>query len=403
MDADLAPAVERRPPKSRPRSSGFVLATIVIVGIIIHGSLYPYDFYVPPGDGGALRALIDSWAVPPASFGDLISNILLYMPLGFFGVMSTRLAGWRRFWLVTLFGLVLCTSIELCQFYDRGRVDNFSDIYLNTGGAALGALGGLLFSSDLRWPFLAALVAKPFPTLLLAAMLGDRLYPYVPTIDLHKYWRAIQPLLHDHRLIPYDIARYVVMWLTIGYLLTEIWGQKRFFVVFAPLAGFVFTAKIVIHNGFVALPDLIGAAIVFGAWPLVSANRRRATVMTAILLGVIILALRLEPFQFQAEGGDFGWMPFRSFMYGSIDVGIRSFMEKFFLYGSMIWLLWASGLRLRASTVLVAASLFVTSVIELHLPDRSAEITDAVMAIILGGVIALMTRHAEGDRPAASH
>jgi hypothetical protein len=59
-------------------------------------------------------------------------------------------------------------------------------------------------------------------------------------------------------------------------------------------------------------------------------------------------------------------------MYGSLEVGIMSFFEKTFLFGSLMWLLGETGLRLGTSAVLAAMILFTTSWMETYLPNRSA-------------------------------
>jgi hypothetical protein len=79
-------------------------------------------------------------------------------------------------------------------------------------------------------------------------------------------------------------------------------------------------------------------------------------------------------------------------MQGSIDVDVLSFLEKFFLYGGLIWLLGEAGLSRRAAAGIVAATLLATSIAETYLPHRSAEITDALMAILIAVIFALVTR-----------
>jgi VanZ family protein len=71
-------------------------------------------------------------------------------------------------------------------------------------------------------------------------------------------------------------------------------------------------------------------------------------------------------------------------------VNIMSFLEKAFLYGSLIWLLGRTGLGSTRSTILVAMMLFATSWVETYLPGRSAEITDSLMAVLIGVIIAVM-------------
>ena len=49
-----------------------------------------------------------------------------------------------------------------------------------------------------------------------------RLYPYVPTIDLHKYWDALKPVVFHPRPTGYDLFRYTAIWLTIGSLIESV-------------------------------------------------------------------------------------------------------------------------------------------------------------------------------------
>jgi hypothetical protein len=114
-------------------------------------------------------------------------------------------------------------------------------------------------------------------------------------------------------------------------------------------------------------------------------------------LCIMVVLGRLEPFDFRAGAGTFGWLPFRSFLSGSLDVAIVSFLEKFFLYGSLIWIGSGAGLRLGVSAGAVAALLFATSLAELHLPGRSAEITDAAMALFIGATFMAMTASARAS------
>ena len=61
-----------------------------------------------------------------------------------------------------------------------------------------------------------------------------------------------------------------------------------------------------------------------------------------------------------------------------------------FLYGSMVYLLGAAcGSRLLAA-LFTAAVLFGTSWVQMWLPGRSAEITDALIALLVAGVFAVL-------------
>jgi hypothetical protein len=112
------------------------------------------------------------------------------------------------------------------------------------------------------------------------------------------------------------------------------------------------------------------------------------------VLCISIVVGRLEPFHFAATARPFGWLPFRSFLVGSISIDTVALMEKFFLYGSLVWLAAEALLPLWLSTLGVASLLFATSVAETYLPNRTAEITDTVMAVIIGLLILPFRRRA---------
>ena len=71
-------------------------------------------------------------------------------------------------------------------------------------------------------------------------------------------------------------------------------------------------------------------------------------------------------------------------------MNIQAFCQKFYEYGGLIWLLNRGGMRLLVSTLFTATFLFAASFAECWVPGRSAEITDATMALIIGGIFAVM-------------
>ena len=68
----------------------FLFVTLAVTAVILHGSLYPYDFHVPPDSAGPLMALVRSWGARPDSFGEMLANILLYVPFGLFTALAPR-------------------------------------------------------------------------------------------------------------------------------------------------------------------------------------------------------------------------------------------------------------------------------------------------------------------------
>jgi hypothetical protein len=181
-------------------------------------------------------------------------------------------------------------------------------------------------------------------------------------------------------------------------LVEAIGGRRRCWLLFPLFIAVVLVAKVVIVGTTLSAAEIAGAAVALSVWLLlaVAVSAQIRVTLIALLFAAYIVAERLAPFQFTVDGPAFGWIPFRSLLYGSLELNILSFLEKVFLYGAMIWLLDKSGLRLGTSTILVAVVLFATSLAETYLPGRSAEITDALMSLLIGAIIAAVQTPTEG-------
>jgi hypothetical protein len=77
-------------------------------------------------------------------------------------------------------------------------------------------------------------------------------------------------------------------------------------------------------------------------------------------------------------------------MHGSLQIDMLAFFEKFFLYGSMVYLLGRATGSPLAAALFVAALLFAVSWAEAYQPASSAEITDTLMALIIAAVFKLL-------------
>jgi len=385
--------------KYKPIQARLLIAALCVIAVIIHGSLYPYAFHPNGGLATALKMLLDSWSAPPAGFSDLVANLFLYMPLGFSGVLAFRIR--HRLALITFCGFLLSVFIETAQFFDAGRVTNMSDVYLNTAGTFLGGLAGIVFDLRLRNRAARISAVQPIPVILLSALLVYRFYPYVPTIDVHKYWHSIKPLLHPMFSV-LAIFQSFALWLTTYYLLRAAFPRTSpLTIVWFVL--FVFAAKIAIVGLALSASELCGAALALCLWLLLLERSHFSAGVTFVVLGAMVLLLRLQPFDFQAgPAAPFGWVPFRSIVQGDLQNGFIASGEKFFLYGSLIWIGGRAGLNLWLSTCAVAVLLLLTSVAETHIPGRSAEITDCVMALLIGGGFAALRDSRRGRRSDAN-
>jgi hypothetical protein len=265
----------------------------------------------------------------------------------------------------------------------------------------LGGLASLAFGASFRLPFVGAIVARPIPAMLVCAWLSYRLYPYVPTIDLHKYWRALKPVVLTPSLSPYDLFCQTAVFLSLYALIEAVVRQRRSVYVGLLFAIGVMVALIFVVDAELRVSELAGATVALVIWLILLRLPVRVQMGTAgMVLCIYVIALRLEPFQFGPGGHAFGWIPFLAIMQGSLAVETLAFLEKFFLYGTLLYLLTRSFGRPLPVTIFLAALLFATNWAETWLPDRSAEITDALMVLLIGSIFALMPPEFE-MRPSA--
>jgi hypothetical protein len=94
----------------------------------------------------------------------------------------------------------------------------------------------------------------------------------------------------------------------------------------------------------------------------------------------------LAPFHF-GEAAKFNWIPFRGFFESTWQNGFIILFRKSFWYGSVIWLWRAAGYPLGAVTLIVALALALLEWVQIYLPGRTPEITDAVLAVVMAMVL----------------
>ncbi len=181
-----------------PRRTIAILAAVYVL-LLLYASWMPFDLrWVDAGDFAAQwdRA----WRHWPfvaahASRADLLSNFLLYVPLGVLlgAGLSGRSAPSRIAGAIggTLGCLAISALVEVGQVCLASRVPSAQDLLTNTAGGLLGALAGAFVLGPLADPLCRAVARwarhrpSALPACVLAGMLiADALCPWVPTLDV---------------------------------------------------------------------------------------------------------------------------------------------------------------------------------------------------------------------------
>jgi VanZ family protein len=368
----------------------YAWATVIIIAGIIYASLFPFHFHRPPGIRSAVDTLLSTWNLPPGR-GDLVANVLFYTPFGLFASLAlSRGAALTRAGLVTAAGAALSICMELTQVYDAGRDPAISDVCANTAGTALGVVAAGIIVRRRGLTSGVNVERRPFALILIAFWLAFQLFPYVPVIDLHKYWNAVKPLIFSPQISAVHAYYLAACWLALGAMIEEVAGIQASRGLIVALIGLVLGGRMLISGIALSPDEVIGAAAGAAAWIIAISRVRNRRVIIALAIMAAVILRGLEPFTFQTPPRKFEWIPFRGFIYGSPDLGVPSFFQKAFLYGAMFWALVRAGLKLRAALMLAAGVVFGISFAHRYLPDRSCEVTDGLMVMILAGVFRMV-------------
>jgi len=362
--------------------------------LIVYGSFYPWQFTPKHLPGNALGILLHSWhfAFSRFVFRDALVNICLYIPLGFAGYFAFRES--RRpmvaFYGPVLLGMLLSASVELLQLYTPHRDTSLLDVAANTLGSAAGVALGLALER-IAGPFRhrsSRPDADRSALMLLACWAAWMSFPLFPVLGSYMLIRKAHYFVAATSFDLMPLLSAAAVWYAAGFLLTAA-GFRRS-VAWLGVSILLVPAQFFVIGRLPTAPQFLGAVAGF----LLFANRPRLQAITqteawAFLFVVILRGL--SPFRFAAEATPFTWVPFGALLDNDWQYGIQVLLEKTFYYTAAIWLLRAAGTRLWPAVAIVAAFLAAIEAIQTHLPDRTPEIMDPLLAILMGFVLFILS------------
>jgi VanZ family protein len=374
------------------------LAAWLLLGVtflIVYASLYPFGFARVEVQG--LADLLDRLPWARTTRSDIAANVLLYLPFGacLGWLLASRLGGPLALAGATLAGVVLSTGIEVAQIFETRRVASLADVFFNgLGSLAGGALALALRSarhSFSRHP-LARLLAQPIPAALLLLWLGYRLAPFALTLDPGQWLAALAPLGQSPGswASPQAAAGYLVGWLVAARALAELYPRRGPTAVLG-ITMAVVLAGTVLMSGKALDPNELAAmaAVLLLSLPLSRARPRQSAALLAALLAAWILLDGLAPFDFRLDPDAFGLVPFRDALTRYRSTNLIDMFHKCFAYGALVWLLMRAGLRVLGATLAAVGLLLVVELLQAWLPGKAADITDPLLALVAGGLIAV--------------
>jgi VanZ family protein len=410
-------------------------------GLLVYASLMPYDLDFNLSIKEALGRVRSGWPVDPdarISGSDLLSNLVLYIPLGWLIAVRLRLGSVG---LVSslLAGAFICSFLSACiegvQTMTESRIASSADWLLNTvsgtTGSACGAVCGKgQWLKAVRWlrecwgsrPLDIATMA------LIGLMTADALTPFLPTILLSQ---VADSLKQAHFSVIEGLGEHPWHWWLITRIMTyaalsmllAAWGKRR--------PGFKARLTGAAIGGALALVLEIGKLmIVSRTFNIANVAASGAGCLLGVLLGSLladrmskkkklewaIAVLMIYVFYLAWSPFSFLWdleearsrlpslvqiIPLYHYAMGSDLNHARLFVQGVFFQGLLVYLLrirfeWFEGVRsgIALAALWVAFIGFLQEAGQLFLPSRTPSPTDIYCFALGGGLGAWIRRPA---------
>ena len=375
------------------RTAAWLLA--IMAFLIVYGSLYPFRFAAL--DGTEPLELLRRLPFARTTRSDLAANVLLYLPFGasLAWLLATRLGGLLAVVAATLIGAILSLAVESAQLYETRRVASLTDVSCNTIGSAAGAFIALAIASThrrLRASALSSVLRHPVSAALLLSWIGYRLAPFAPVFDPVEWAGALAPLAEGSRWTAGAILPHVLAWLVLVLACERLApGRARATAVVAMgvvLGGRILFAGLALEP---AEPAGMMLALALAGLLLRLPTERAASLLAAGLI-VLIAIGGLSPFDFQLAQDRFALVPFGESLTRYRATNLPDMFQRCFQYGGLVWLLARSGLALLPATALGAGVIFSIELLQTWLPGHTADVTDPLLAVAAGGLIAVFER-----------
>jgi hypothetical protein len=292
--------------------------------------------------------------------------------------------------------------MESAQAHIVQRMPSLWDFYANTTGAFLGVCAGAVYRSKSAAPVFGLAKHRPFVWLMLTLWLGYQLFPFWFTTQPPRMESVLAMLFPLGNFSLLALFQKCTVWLAVALLLEALVGAARSRIVLGCLTAGTLAMQAVLA-GFILPPeDAWSGALAVLLWSTVVWRAPKRGMIVAALFVLQVSLGALKPFHFLDEPRHFQFIPFVSFLSDTRDGGARSFLEKAFTYGTLVWLAVRAGVRLGPAAFWTTALVLILRIAQIYLPGRSAEISDAIITLALAGLMKLLNENPGGAGPHAS-
>jgi VanZ family protein len=317
---------------------------------------------------------------------DVLANVAIYVPLGvsawFF--LRRRLGAGQAAVAATAFGALLSLTAEYVQRWQPLRVPTLVDALANIAGTAIGVGIAATAAGWTRHRHRTGQGIDTAALSLLVVMAAWLLFPFVPISSQAELQARSSAFLHAGTGVWLRAVSMTAVWLSAGHMLAAVLRHNSLTILRA--STLLIPARVMLSGSQPQWTDFAGAL----AGCVLFASRVPLSATAALL--ILVVAIRgLAPGSGEAAG-TFVWLPFGGFLGQSWSAAASTLLEKLVFYGGTIWSVARCGVNGRFATGGIAILLGAIEALQVWIPGRTPEITDPILAILLGLLLVMNQR-----------
>jgi VanZ family protein len=333
------------------------------------------------------------------TFGDVVGNVVLFVPVGMLGwALVHRWIGWRRTLVVLAVGLVFAFALQVAQLFIPRRAAAMSDVVWNGLGLLIG-MGLVAGGSRLHAPWLGRdNLRAPLTMVVLWLML--QWWPMVPRLDWQQIKNALKPLLVTPRWSVLSAIEAALALMVVAATVRHL--RMRAALVLTLVAIGALGKLMTVHQA-LTLSRVVGwSAGLIGAWLLWRLPARAAAWGVALAALAWFTIDELRPFELADSFGEFQWLPFAALLQGSLVANTSALAWQLFWLGAVVWLSSSQGARAAPVVLALSAWALLLELFQMLLPGRVADVTPMLLPWLWLLALPLLQPHAaEAGKPIA--
>lgn len=371
----------------------------IVILFIAYGSLYPFNFDLSRPLPADLGAWLMNWQQRTIR-SDVIANILLFIPYGFFGALTIQQQRKRSLLLsilmMLLLGIVFAFCLQFIQFYLPSRVSHAADALLNAVGILIGiALAAYSNSQRIQRIIPARLRLAVSPAfLVLFLWIGWQFFPYIPVFESKQFGQSLDTIVNSTWSLT-SWLQYVLFWLVFYHLLQKLLGNDYRISFIISLSVFLIIIKLAMYRSQMGWSEMTALPLAIIMHHMIT--QRWMVPLLAISSVTLLLWKTVYPLTFQSHINAFQWLPFDDFLKGSTWYNLSELIEESLILSSIGYFIakWWHNYR-GAAGLLFGLSIAITG-LQLFLVGKHPDITLMVMALVIGILLvrlrAMQTAH----------